>query len=153
VAGIAPTPHGSAALLLEQESQRIVPIFVGSTEALVIELRLEHRRYGRPLTHDLLDSVLHEVGGTVDSVRVDKLVGGVFHATVVLRYEGKMRELDARSSDAVAIALGHGTPIFVQRAVLVEAGVSLESVKAPGASDGGTWHPNSIEDGPGAVTL
>ena len=152
VAGVTPTPHGSAVLLLEQESQRVVPIFVGSTEALVIELRLEHRRYGRPLTHDLLDSVLQEVGSRVDSVRVDRLTGGVFHATVVFTYEGKKREIDARSSDAVAIALGHGTPIFMAHAVLAEAGMSLESVQAPDGWDGGSLPPNAPED-ENAVTL
>lgn len=153
VAGVTPTPHGSAVLLLDQESQRVVPVFVGSTEALAIELRLEHRRYGRPLTHDLFDSMLLELGGAIDSVRVDKLAGGVFYATVLLNHEGKTHELDSRSSDAVAIALGHGTPIFMARSVLSEAGVSLDSIEIAPKADAGTGEPGDLERRNGTVTL
>ncbi|MBN1611709.1 MAG: bifunctional nuclease family protein [Polyangiaceae bacterium] len=138
VAGVTPTPAGAAVLLLHDASRRVVPVFVGGTEAMSIELRLEHKRYARPLTHDLLDAVLNKVGATVTSVRVEKLEGGTYYATIVVDFEGKQHELDARSSDAVAIALGHGAPIQMAEAIVVKAGVSVDALDKSGALDGGS---------------
>ena len=153
VAGIGPTPRGSAVLLVDNETRRVVPIFVGGSEALTIELRLEHRRFGRPLTHDLLDVLLRTVGGNVRTVRIDELKDGVFHATVVVVHEGHEHEIDARSSDAVAMALGHGVPIHLAEAVLVQAGVSLDALQPPPAPDGGQADGGNAEPTAGMVTL
>src|SRR5262245_39371722 len=71
---VIPTgPQGHAVLLEGADGDRIVPIFVGGTEALSIELRHEGKRYGRPLTHDLLDSLLDRLGGALVKVQVDDL--------------------------------------------------------------------------------
>jgi bifunctional DNase/RNase len=152
VAGVMPTPAGAAVLLLHDASHRVVPVFVGGTEALSIELRLEHKRYDRPLTHDLLDAVLNKVGATVTSVRVEKLEGGTYYATVVIDFEGKEHEFDARSSDAVAVALGHGAPIHVAEAVVAKAGVSVDALENTDALDGGLGDA-TLEEGVGDVTL
>ena len=68
---VAPTAVGSAVLLLDKQRGRAVPIYVGETEALSIRLRLDRRQYPRPLTHDLLERMLHGLGGRVVEVRVD----------------------------------------------------------------------------------
>jgi uncharacterized protein len=152
VVGVTQTPAGAAVLLLHDASRRVVPVFVGGTEALSIELRLEHKRYARPLTHDLLDSVLDKVGAAVTSVRVEKLEGGTYYATIVVEFEGKQHELDARSSDAVAVALGHGTPIHMAKGIVDQAGVSVDSRDLAGVLDGG-WADAGTEEGAGDITL
>jgi len=150
VGGVAPTAQGNAVLLVDEGDVRAVPIFVGESEALSIRLRLERRRYIRPLTHDLLDDMLEELGGRIDSVRVEKLENDVFYGIVVVRDGPRRIELDARSSDAVALALGSGAPIFVARRVLERAGVDLDDVKreAPAHAE-----PSSDKDGRNPVSL
>jgi bifunctional DNase/RNase len=79
------------------------------------------------MTHDLLCSALAATGARVTQVIVHSLIGGVFHARIVLDVEGRHAELDARSSDAIAIALRVDVPIQVEEAVLAEAGIRPES--------------------------
>jgi bifunctional DNase/RNase len=152
VVGVTSTPAGAAVLLLDDASRRVVPIFVAGTEALSIDLRLEHKRYARPLTHDLLDAILNKVGATVTSVRVEKLEEGTYYATILMDFEGKQHELDARSSDAIAVALGHGAPILVAAAIVAQAGVSVDSLEDAGALDGGSGR-TTTEEGTGDITL
>jgi len=92
------------------EQRRAVPIFVGGSEGHSIELRLTGAKPTRPLTHDLFDSALAELRARVHSARVVKLEGGVYFGVLVLLTDGRLRELDSRASDAVAMALGAGAP-------------------------------------------
>lgn len=117
-----------AVLLVDAESGKIVPIAVGDAEALSIRLRLAKRPFQRPLTHDLMDSVLARLGDRVESVRVERLENDTFIATVVIDDHGRHLEFDARSSDAIALALGNGAPIFVAKSVLERAGHKLEQL-------------------------
>jgi uncharacterized protein len=128
VRGVAPTAQGNAVLLVDEEQKRGVPIFVGETEALSIRLRLANRRYARPLTHDLFDSALDQLGAKIEYVRVDKLQNNVFFGTVVMTSGKKYIELDARSSDAVALALGRHVPIFMARPVLERSAIDLDKI-------------------------
>jgi bifunctional DNase/RNase len=90
----------------------------------------------RPLTHDLLDAIVGELGGKIVKVQVDALVDGVFIGSVYLRHHGgEVRKLDARPSDAIALALGNDVPIYVQQAVIDEAGIAAPPSGVP--SDGG----------------
>jgi bifunctional DNase/RNase len=128
VAGVTQTEQGSAVVLVSSERKRAILIFIGSTEALSIELRLAKRSFPRPLTHDLFEAALDRLGARVESVRVDRVQDNTFHGTVVLR-EGKRRfELDARSSDAIALALGSGCAIRVANSVMDRVGVDLEQL-------------------------
>jgi bifunctional DNase/RNase len=137
VLGVAPTDHGSAVVLTDAGRKRALLIFVGSTEALSIELRLSKRTYPRPLTHDLFDSALERLGARVESVRVEKLEDNTFFGRVVLLDEGRRIELDARSSDAIALALGSGVPIYVAREVIERAGVDLDTLENVPLPDAG----------------
>ena len=136
VSGVAPTPQGNAVLLVDDQQKRAIPIIVGETEALSIRLRLAKRRYPRPLTHDLMDSALVELGANVQYVRVDKLEDNVFIGTVVVRQGARQIELDARSSDAVALALGKGVPIFVAKKVVEFTAVDLDRIQQPSEREG-----------------
>jgi bifunctional DNase/RNase len=145
VGGVAPTPEGNAVVLMDEASQIGILIFVGGTEALSIMLRLEHRQYERPLTHDLLDKVLRNLGGAVVNVRVDRLEDDIFYGSVLLDKDGRLMELDARPSDALAVALGNAAPVYVSETVIHEAGVDVDKLdlRRPGKRRGRTQGPDA----------
>lgn len=130
VGGVAMVGASNAMLLVHDETRRAIPVFLGGTEGLSLQLRLDGQRYPRPLTHDLLDTVLVELGARVHSARVEKLESNTFFGTLVVLDGDRLVELDSRTSDAVAMALGNGAPIFVARDVLETAGISMDMVEA-----------------------
>lgn len=116
-------PMGGYVLTLEEDGGgRQLPVLIGQSEALVIDLRLRGERFERPLTHDLLSTMLERLGAEVLFVHVDKLESSVFVGSVVLWDGHELQTFDARTSDAIAIALGHDAPIYVSPAVFLEAG-------------------------------
>jgi bifunctional DNase/RNase len=120
---VTPTPHGLAVLLSDKAGTVVVPIFIGGTEALSIDMRMRHEPRERPLTHDLLDAVVRELGGRLIKVQVDDVRDDVFFGRVFVRHDGRIAEIDARPSDAIALAVGAGVPIFVSKRVVREAGI------------------------------
>lgn len=150
VGGVTPTDRGNALLLVDPESHRAIPIFIGDSEALSIQLRLQKRHFQRPLTHDLLDAMVRRLDAKIESVRVDKLEDDVFYGTVVVLRSGKRLEFDARSSDAVALAIGNDVPIQVAREVIDAAGIDLDELH-PLPSDAGP--PAAAEPPRSSVTL
>jgi bifunctional DNase/RNase len=129
VMDVVSTVGGHAVLLGDGEDKMVVPIFIDQSQAMVIKLRLERRRYSRPLTHDLLDKVVDKLGGKVVKVHIDAVKSGVFVGTVYVQGPDKLHEVDARSSDAVAIAMGNEVPIFVADRVFKKAGVSRKELE------------------------
>ncbi len=118
----------SALLLLDEASSLIVPIFIGGTEALSIGHRMRGTTAPRPLTHDLLDAAVKKLRGSVVKVQVDALRDGVFHGSVYLRAGRRVLRLDARPSDAIALAIGNRAPIYVAQEVLDAAGVPRDEL-------------------------
>lgn len=110
--------------LREREGTRVFPILIGIFEATVIDRLLKERKVERPLTHDLLCAAVAALGGKVAAVAIEDVEGDVYFAKVRLeRPEGGAPvELDARPSDAVAIALHERVPILVAEKVLAQAG-------------------------------
>ncbi len=130
VGGVFETRGGGNVVLLARDDKRIgVPIYVSGTEALSIQLRHKGARFKRPLTHDLMDDALSRLDAKVLAARVDKLEDQTFHGTVILKSPDGRWELDARPSDAIALALGASAPIFVARAVVDHASVSFDEVR------------------------
>jgi bifunctional DNase/RNase len=129
--GVMPSGDGFALILREERSGRVVPVMIGGTEAMTIELRLEGRRYERPLTHDLLDRMLGILGGQVVMVQVNKVRHDVFIGTIVLWDGHEQYNVDARTSDAVAVALGHRVPIYVSEAVFADQSFGAEEPLLP----------------------
>ena len=109
-------------LLREVEGDRYLPIWIGAAEATAIAYVQQGVVPPRPLTHDLLKDVVGAVGRTVAEVRITRLEDGVFYAELDL---GDGAIVSARPSDAIAVALRTGSPIFVDDAVLDEAGVAI----------------------------
>lgn len=127
VAGVMPSPDGHTLFLNDKAKKYFIPMGIGATEALSIHYRLERRRFERPLTHDLYDATLRELGGRLIKVHVDDLRSGVFTGTVFVKAKsGRLFTIDSRPSDAIALALGSRVPIFVARSVIDEAAISSD---------------------------
>lgn len=109
-------------LLRERDGDRYLPIWIGAAEATAIAYVQQGVEPPRPLTHDLIVNVLRELGHEVSAVRIDSLVDNVFFATLVV--DGGT-EISARPSDAIAIALRFGAPVFGSASVLEDAGVHM----------------------------
>lgn len=109
-------------LLREVEGERYLPIWIGAVEATAIAFAQQGVVPARPLTHDLLRDVVASLGHTLAEVRITELTDGVFFA--VLAFEGGV-EVSARPSDAIALALRTGTPIYGAETVLEAAGIAV----------------------------
>lgn len=123
----SPSSGGAYALILsEAGGYRRLPIIIGSFEAQAIALELENIKPPRPMTHDLLKNMVLSFNTEVKYIFVNELLEGTFYAQVVFEREGELVELDARPSDAIALAVRFGSEIYVSEAVLSEAGISTE---------------------------
>jgi hypothetical protein len=132
VAGVLPVHGGSAAvILIDSSKSRVLPIAIGGTEALSIELRLAKQHYPRPLTHDLMESIVRELGSKVVRVQIDEIRGEAFIGSVFVQTGMRTARIDARPSDGIALALGNGLPVFVARKVLDAAGMSPDVLEKP----------------------
>ncbi|HFC00223.1 MAG TPA: bifunctional nuclease family protein [Phaeodactylibacter sp.] len=115
-------------ILEEQKGFRRLPIIIGSFEAQAIAVSLEKMQPNRPLTHDLFKSTLDVSGVAIKEVAISKIVDGVFHAKLVgTKEDGSDFTVDARSSDAIAMAVRFGCPIFTTEKIMKEAGVVLDN--------------------------
>ncbi len=106
--------------LRELKGRRIFPIMIGIFEATVIDRILKERKPERPLTHDLLADVIRKLDGRVVAVRIEELKQDVYFAKIVIEQGGREVAVDARPSDAVAIALHENAPIFVAEKILAQ---------------------------------
>jgi bifunctional DNase/RNase len=114
-------------ILKEKVSDRYLPIWIGPAEADAIAVKLQGVAVPRPLTHDLLNSVIDSLGGVVNSIIVNDLKNDTFFAKVVIDTSGKQMEVDSRPSDALALAVRTGVPIYADESVLDKAGILLDS--------------------------
>ncbi len=113
-------------ILKEKVSDRYLPIWIGPAEADAIAVKLQGVAVPRPLTHDLLSSVIDTLGAAVDSIIVNDLKNDTFYAKLILEMNGKSVEVDSRPSDALALAVRTGVPIYADESVLDKAGILLD---------------------------
>jgi uncharacterized protein len=115
-------------ILKEAEKDRYLPIWIGPSEANAIAMRLQGLSAERPLTHDLVVSILGSLSASVSRVVVTHVTDGTFHARLYLETaDGSEAEIDSRTSDAIAVAVRTGSTIYVDERVLDEAGVEPEA--------------------------
>jgi bifunctional DNase/RNase len=126
------THSGAYALRLrEEDGDRELPIVIGGFEAQSIAIALEKRvNPPRPLTHDLFKSFAGHFGIHLKEVFINKLVDGVFYSILVCDQDGKVEEVDARTSDAVALAIRFQCPIYTSTDILEKAGIILDEEPA-----------------------
>jgi uncharacterized protein len=121
---------GSFALVLgERDGNRRLPIIIGMFEAQSIAIQIEKINPNRPLTHDLFKSFAEQVNVSITEVLISDLKEGVFYSKIMCTDGEKEFELDARPSDAIAIGLRFGVPIYTVESVLSEAGIILSDLE------------------------
>ena len=104
-------------VLKELAGERSFPIVIGMTEILAIDRRLKNIQLPRPMTHDLLADVIDQMGGEVEKVVINDLSNGTFYARLHINSDGQTVDVDSRPSDAIALGVGIGAPIFVDEQV------------------------------------
>lgn len=132
VMGIAlDTRTGSPIVVLhDKDNRKALPIWIGSAEASAIIRKIENLAVARPMTHDLIISIIEETGYTLDRVEINDVEKETYFASLVLVDDkGNEIEVDARPSDAIATAIRIDAPIFVSPTVLSSGSVSTDSAK------------------------
>jgi bifunctional DNase/RNase len=113
-------------ILKEKMAERYLPIWIGPAEADAIAVKLQGVNVPRPLTHDLLRSVIDALGASVNSIIVSDLKNDTFYAKIMLNVDGSVVEIDSRPSDALALAVRSEVPIFADESVMDKAGIYLD---------------------------
>lgn len=123
----SPSSAGAYALILkETNGKRKLPIIIGAFEAQSIALELEGMKPPRPLTHDLMRNIIDTFAVSLNEVCINELRDGTFYAKLTIEGLSETQEIDSRPSDAIALAVRYGAPIYVGEEVLNEAGVVSE---------------------------
>jgi len=115
---ISETSQEQIIVLRERDGSRQFPIVIGLTEAYAIDRRVKNITTARPLTHELLANVIGEMDGALDKIVIHDLRDHTFYAKLVIRRDGRLIEVDARPSDAIALGVAGDTPIYVEDLVL-----------------------------------
>ena len=123
-------------ILKEKSAERYLPIWIGAAEADAIAVKLQGVSVPRPLTHDLLQSIISELGATVNFITVNELQNDTFFAKINLNTNGEQMEIDSRPSDALALAVRVAVPIYAEEAVLDKAGILFDG-ESDKATEGG----------------
>jgi bifunctional DNase/RNase len=118
---IDPANNAPIVILRDDKSGRVLPIWIGVIEASAIAFELEKVQLSRPMTHDLLRTAIEALGGAVQRVLIVDLRDNTYYAQVVLTQAERVIEIDARPSDAIALALRVGAPIFCDSVVIERA--------------------------------
>lgn len=155
------TQSGAYALVLgESEGKRRLPIIIGTFEAQAIAIELEKMSPSRPLTHDLFRTFATTFKVTISEVIIYNLVEGIFYAKLLCEDSSKVYEIDARTSDAIALAVRFNCPIYTYEFILSTAGIVLEEEGQAtasevenkeeeikyGGSDDNEYHAKSVEE-------
>jgi len=113
-------------MLREADNRRLLPIWIGPAEAEAIATALQGHEPPRPMTHDLLKNVITELGGSVQYIAITQLHESTYFARIVVDVRGTRREIDSRSSDAIALGVRCDVPIYVAEPVFDQAGITGE---------------------------
>jgi len=131
------TQSGAYALILvEENGDRRIPIIIGGFEAQAIVIKIENLEPPRPLTHDLFKSFADEFNVSVIEVMIYKLEEGVFYSRLLCNNGDKEVAIDSRTSDAVALALRFGCPIYITEEILEKAGITITASETDPPSEG-----------------
>lgn len=122
-------------ILKDAEADRYLPIWIGACEADAITIELQGVEVARPFTHDLLKSVIGQLGAKIKSIIINDLRNEVFYAQVVLDVNGRRLDIDSRPSDALALAVRAKVPIYINESVMDRAAITPEEDMSGGVSD------------------
>ena len=114
-------------ILKDSKIERYLLIWIGETESYAIASELQGAHYERPLTHDLLYTIIGRLGAEVTEIVINNLEGDVFYALITLQQGGTTLQIDARPSDAIALAVRAGAPIYVEEDVTAQAALTVSA--------------------------
>jgi len=137
-------------ILKERSGERLLPIWIGAPEASAIAVQLAEWEFPRPLTHDLIVSVVGGLGAELEKVVIDRVEESTYYAELVIRRNGKTITVDARPSDSIAIALRFNAQIFAQEELLER--ISIETTAGGGESVALPDEPQESPEGPEGPT-
>ncbi|NNJ12270.1 bifunctional nuclease family protein [Chloroflexales bacterium ZM16-3] len=135
-------------VLRETDSTRYLPIWIGPFEAEAIAMAIQGHEPQRPLTHDLLKSLVGDLGGQISHIFVSDIQDSTFYARIVIEQQGRTIEVDARPSDAIALAVRTEVPIYVEPHVLEQAGVYFDEDEQVSPQDPAATEPETPEAEP-----
>jgi len=122
--GIDLLTHDPVVILKDADGKRFLPILIGPFEATAIALAMEGAPVPRPLTHDLMRTILETLDGRLEQVVIHDIRESTFFAKLVVRTDSELQEIDARPSDGIALALRMSAPIYVSDKIVLEESVS-----------------------------
>ncbi len=129
-------------ILEEVGGERVLPIWIGPSEAQAIAMQLADMEFARPLTHDLMVAVLNGLGGSLRKVIITRVEMNTYFAEMIIHRNGEVISVDARPSDSIAVALRADARIFAQDNLLERASIEIaedETPDGPGAASGEAW--------------
>ncbi len=124
-----PVTNSPVMILKEESGERGLPIWIGLLEATAIASKLENIQFPRPMTHDLMKNILDQLGIRVPRIEICDLRDNTYYALITLDIDGREIQIDARPSDAVALALRTGAEIYVHEEVLAKSQALAEEAK------------------------
>ena len=122
-------------ILQENEGERVLPIWIGPSEASAIAMELAQIKFSRPLTHDLLASVLGGLGGALQKVVISRVEQNAYFAEMIIRRNGEVISIDARPSDSIAVALRLEAKIFAHDELLEPSAIKVSEDHPGSGSD------------------
>ena len=145
---VSPMNYQRVVILKEKEADRYLPIWIGPAEADAIAVKLQDLSVPRPLTHDLLRTIIDTLGGSIQHILVSDLQNDTFYARITIQANGTTQDIDCRPSDAVALAVRAQVPIYVDESVLDKAGILLdkETGRPIGEGDTGEEKPAEVKE-------
>jgi len=138
--------HSYAVVLGESNGLRRLPIVIGGFEAQAIAVALERMQPSRPLTHDLMKNFMEAFDIRLNEVIINNLNDGIFYAKLICASKEGAIEIDSRTSDALALAVRFGCPIFTYETILEQAGISMEESEAKGQKEVPSTYSDKEED-------
>jgi hypothetical protein len=137
---IDPLTNSPIVILKEVDGERTLPIWIGLLEATAIASELEGIKFPRPMTHDLMKSIMDEIELKVNKIEVCDLKNSTYYALIYLNFQGKEISIDARPSDALALSLRVNAPIFVSEDVIDQsAQIDLKAEPEDKSEQGKKW--------------
>ena len=140
------TNYRRVVMLKEKTSPRYLPIWIGHFEADAIAIPMQNVPVQRPLTHDLLKGVIEQLGGKLTQVVINELADETFFAKLIVDAHGRHVEVDARPSDAIALAIRAKVPIYVEESVFEQAGLVFENEETEGAEGAEAEEATEIDE-------
>lgn len=146
--GLDKSSNTPVVILEEEDGEGVLPIWIGPGEASAIAMKLAGIEFSRPLTHDLMTSVLEGLGSSLVRVLITKVVDNTYYASLVFRQDGELVSIDSRPSDSIALALRAEAPIFADQSLLELSSVEIQETEVEAGGEPEEFLAQSSGGGP-----